>query len=182
MAAGFDGPSAKPAFALQQMADTSAPLQRKEQRVIAELPGVPDWRAAAAAHAPPDTCAWDVFISHAGDSADKPFARALKALLERTGWRLRVFLDDDSLQPAGDAHCAMVAAMESTAVAVLLFSVEFFERGAPVAELRLLAGRHALHRVQLLPVFLRMRVEDCRRCLAKTLGQGAPAPQPPMLN
>ena len=42
-----------------------------------------------------------MFISHAGNSADKPFARALTRLLERTGWGLRVFLDDDSLVPGG---------------------------------------------------------------------------------
>ena len=112
--------------AVQNLTDTTAPLQHKEQQVIAELPGVSDWREAKAAHAPPDTCAWDVFISHAGDSADKPFARALKALLERTGWGLRVFLDDESLQPADDPHSAMQAAMKSTAVAVVLFGVKYF--------------------------------------------------------
>ena len=42
-----------------------------------------------------------MFVSHAGNSADKPFARAAAALLERTGWGLRVFLDDDSLVPGG---------------------------------------------------------------------------------
>ena len=173
MVAGFNGLSLGPAFALQQMPDTSAALQHDEQQAIAQLPGVSDWQAAAAAHAPPRTFDWDVFISHAGNSADKPFAKALKELLERTGWGLCIFLDDESLQPGDDPQHTMQAAMESTAVAVVLFSAEFFERAATGAELRLLTARHALHRVQLLPVFLRMRVEDCKRRVADTLGQGA---------
>ena len=162
-------------YCVQHLSDTRAPLQHKEQQAIAQLPGVSDWQAAAAACAPPETYTWDVFISHAGNAADKPFARALKALLERTGWGLRVFLDDESLQPGGDPQHTMHAAMESTAVAVLLFSAEFFERTATGAELQVLTARHALHRVQLLPVFLRMRVEDCKRSLADLLGQGASA-------
>lgn len=132
-----------------------------------------DWGRAAQALDPPDPYSWHVFISHAGDGADKPFARALKGLLERTAWGLHVFLDDDSLQAAGDAQKNMNAAMETAAVAVLLFSAEFFEREATVAELRVLVRRHELERVQLLPVFLRMRVEECKRRMAAVLGRGA---------
>ena len=158
---------------VQHLQNNSAPLQAKEQQAIAELPGVTEWQQAAAAHPAPATCDWDVFISHAGNHADKPFARALTALLERTGWGLRVFLDDVSLQARGDAQRAMEAAMESTAVAVLLLSPEFFERKATVAELKALALRHEQNRVQLLPVFLRMRVEECEQKMAAVLGQGA---------
>lgn len=137
-----------------------------------------DWRAAAAAHAPPSPYDWDVFISHAGNKADKPFARALQELLERCWPDARVFLDDASLRPGADAQAAMQAAMESTHVAVLLLSAEFFQRSATKGELEVLLDRHRLHRVQLLPVFLRMRVEDCKRHLAEALGQGAAAPRP----
>ena len=161
---------------VQRLADNRAPLQHKEQQASAELPGVSDWQAVAAEFPPPETYAWDVFISHAGAAADKPFARALYKLLERTGWGLRIFLDEESLQPAGDAQRAIQAALQSTAVAVLLFSAETFERVATGAELRALVAQHALRRVRLLPVFLRMRVEDCKRSLANILGQGASAP------
>ena len=59
------------------------------------------WRRPPRQFDAPASHAWDVFISHAGNSADKPFARAVTRLLARTGWDLRVFLDDDSLVPGG---------------------------------------------------------------------------------
>ena len=83
------------------MRTQGTPLQKREQREIRAQPGAKDWEAAAARFEAPPSHAWDVFISHAGNSADKPFARALARLLERTGWGLRVFLDDDSLVPGG---------------------------------------------------------------------------------
>ena len=157
----------------EQAAAAGEPLQVQEQQAITLQPGVSDWLAAAAAHPTPDTHDWDVFISHAGNSADKPFARALFRLLKRTGWGLRVFLDDESLVPAQEPHAAMRAAMESTAVAILLFSAEFFQRPATEKELQVLMDRRALNRVQLLPVFLRMQVDDCKQIMAGILGQGA---------
>ena len=133
------------------------------------MPGVVDWQKAAATLDPPDAFTWHVFISHAGTDADKPFARALKVLLMRTGWGLRVFLDDD-LQPAGDPQGDMDAALKSASVGLLLFSEEFFVRDACIAELRALMDRKAKNRVQLLPVFLRMSVKDCKQRVAAVLG------------
>ena len=117
---------------------------------------------------------WDVFVSHAGNSADKPFARALKQILERTGWNLRVFLDDDSLVPGADPGNSMQRAMETSRVAVILFSKEFFRRTATMRELRLLLERHRLRRAELLPVFLRVTVEECMGELTSLLQPGAP--------
>ena len=172
----FRMPSPACVCRVQHLPDTRTPLQEREQQAITQQPGVPEWLAAAKAHPPPQACEWDVFISYAGNSADKPFARALKALLERTGWDLRIYLDDDSLRPAGDGKLSLQGAMQSAAVAVVLFSAEYFERAATDAELRELSARHALNRVQLLPVFLRLSVEDCKRRLANILGPGALAP------
>ena len=135
-------------------------------------PGTADWLKAAAALDPSNGPDWHVFISHAGNVADKPFARSLRSLLIRTGWGLRVFLDDDSLVPAGDPQSDMKAAMQSAAVGVLLFSAEFFSRQATLVELQLLVDRHALKRVRLLPVFLRMQVEECKRSVATVLRRG----------
>ena len=134
-----------------------------------------DWKDAAAAHDPPSPYSWDVFLSHAGNRADKPFARALMELLQTCWPGVRVFLDDASLRPGADARAAMQAAIESTHVAVLLLSNEFFRRPATRGELDLLLDRHRLHRVQLLPVFLRLTVEDCQRELTALYGAGAQA-------
>ena len=168
--------------AVQELAVIGGPLHLQEKQAIAELPGVPDWQetasdwqTAAKTHATPQPCAWDVFISHTGNSADKPFARALKKLLKRTSWGLRVFLDDDSLQPGDDSRRNIMAAIETTAVAVLLLSTEYFEREATAEELQALYARHAQHRVQLLPVFLRMSEEDCKCSLAAVMAQGTSA-------
>ena len=154
-----------------QLADSRAPLQQEELAVIADLPGVYDWRAAAEQHAAPATCAWDVFISHAGCGADKGSARAVYRLLERTGWGLRIFLDDESLQPGSDAQHSIQSALHSTAIAVLPFSTEFFNGSATRAELQLLASRHAGSWVQLLPVFLQMNVVHSLRSMAAILGR-----------
>lgn len=131
-----------------------------------------DWMGAASRLGAPSAHSWDVFISHAGNKADKPFARALKQLLERTRWGLRVFLDDESLQPSTAPGQAMQAAMESTHIALLLFSTEFFERGATIGELEVLLERHRRSRVQLFPVFLRLTVEECTEKLAELLHTG----------
>ena len=155
---------------VQQPSEKDAPLRKEEQQVIENLPGMSEWEKAAEALQPPDAYVWHVFISHAGNDADKPFARSLKTLLMRTCWGLRVFLDDESLQPGSNPLEDMDIAMNSTAVGLLLFSKDFFERQATLRELRVLYSRHASHRVQLLPVFLRMRVEDCRHILEDKLG------------
>ena len=152
-----------------------------ERCTIQEQPGFKIWEKAAAAFAPPSPHKWDVFISHAGKRADKPFARALKELLERCWGDIRIFLDDPSLVPGSDALSAMQAAMESTHVAVLLLSTEFFCRSATKHELALLLDRHREHRVQLLPVFLRLTVEDCQREMSTLCGPGAHALPPRIL-
>ena len=159
---------------VQNLSAPGAPLQQEEVQAIVGLPGLSAWQAAAAAHAAPDIYDWDVFISHAGNSADKRFAEALDRLLEHMGWGLRVFMADKSLveglaNPAG----AIDVAMKSTAIAVVLFSAEFFVRDATKAEVEVLMARLAQHHVQLLPVFLRITVEDCKRSLAHLLGKGA---------
>ena len=117
---------------------------------------------------------YDVFISHAGKGADKPFARVLKKLLERTGWHApeRVFLDDESLLATCNPEECMERAIEQTHVAVLLFSAEFFERPATKHELKVLMGRYAQHCVQLLPVFLHLTVEECKQKVCSLLGEG----------
>ena len=66
-------------------------------------------------------------------------------------------------------------ALEATQVALVLFSEEFFERGATKGELAVLMERHARHRVQLLPVFLRLGVEECKRRMRGVLGEGVRA-------
>ena len=75
---------------------------------------------------------WDVFISHAGQ--DKRFGRGLHRRVEQVG--LRCFLDDMSLRVGCDAAVAMQAAAQSTQVAVLLLSEEFFTKEWPQRELR----------------------------------------------
>ena len=131
------------------------------------------WAQIARDYVAPPTCRWDVFISHAGNSADKPFAKALKELLEGTGWGLRIFLDEESLELTTDPDESMQAALESTHVALVLFSTEFFERSATIAELETIMERHARYRLMFLPVFLRLTVEDCKRKLASLLNRGA---------
>ena len=131
-----------------------------------------EWEAAAAQHDTPSPHSWDLFISHAGDDADKPFARALKQLLERLGWGLRVFLDDESLPPCAHPKNYMRSAMKSTHVAALLFSKEFFERTATKDELELLLKQHTRRRVELLPVFLRVTVAECQKELNSLFPQG----------
>ena len=69
----------------------------------------------------------------------------------------------------------MQRAMETTQVAVLLFSTEFFRRSATKRELRVLLDRQQQHHVQLLPVFLRLTVEDCKRAMRFLYWTGAHA-------
>ena len=105
-----------------------------------------------------------------------PFARALVLLLSRTGWGLRVFLDDTSLLAGFDPDSSMQQALESTQVALLLFSKEFFLRSATMSELKLLLERHKQRRAQLLPVFLRLTVEECKIELRSLRQPGVPQP------
>ena len=141
--------------------------------------GEPSWKEAARDYTPPRSCRWDVFISHAGNSADTPFASALYRMLEGTSWGLEVFLAHESLQYAQNGWGGIEAAINTSAIAVLLFSTEYFERECPRKELKMFIERHALHRVLLLPVFLRLRVEECNRRAADVLQQGAPFMQAP---
>ena len=139
-----------------------------------QLPGISDWKEAAAAYAVPPTYEWDVCVSYAG-RADRPFARALKELLERCSWGLRIFLDIASLSPYEDPASALQAALESTHVAVLLLSADFFSRAATRHEMAVLLDRHARHHVILLPVFLRITTGDCKQEMMKLYGEGAHA-------
>ena len=143
------------------------------RQVISKQEGLSEWAAAAAQLSAPSAYDWDVFISHAGNSADKPFAQALVQLLEGTQWGLRVFLDDNSLVPGGDPDRSMQDALQSAQVALLLFSSDFLKRTATMSELKLLLERHAAHRVELLPVFLRMTVKECKEKLSSLLQPGA---------
>ena len=154
----------------QQAKVMGTPLQKREVQAVARQGS---WRGAANLYPAPQTYKWDVFISHAGNGADKPFALALYEMLQGTGWGLRVFLDDRSLQCARNGWADIMAAADSTAVAVLLFSPEYFERPATRAELKQLIARHDRHHVELLPVFLRLSVEECNVRTAAELGEGA---------
>ena len=157
------------------MSAQGVPLHAREQSIVQQQPEVSDWRHAADAHDPPSPHLHDVFISHAGNRADKPFARAVGELLDGCWPGIRVFLDDVSLNAGTDPQAAMRAAMESTHVAVLLLSPEFFQRTATKGELEVLLERYTLHHVQLLPVFLRLTVEGCRREMMSLCGPGAHA-------
>ena len=141
--------------------------------MINDQEDLPEWRAAPAYLPNPSSCNWDVIISHAGNSADKPFAHALVQLLGQTGWGLRIFLDSNSLLPGGAHGSVMLQAIESTEVAVLLLSKEYFKKVTAMSELTLLLERHALRNVQLLPVFLRMTLQECEGELSTLLQPGA---------
>ena len=82
-------------------------------------------------------------------------------------------MDEESLEACADPVQSMQAAMESTHVALVLFSTEFLEQSATIAELETIMERHARYRLMFLPVFLRLTVEDCKRKLASLLGRGA---------
>ncbi len=155
------------------MFEQGVPLRKGEQHSIQQQVGVSDWKIAAERYAAPSAYSWDVFISHAGNKADKAFAWPLKQLLEGAGWGLRIFLDDESLQTSTDPAQSMQAAMESTHIALLLFRKEFFEREATKGKLKVLLERHASHRVLLFPVFLRLTVEECAEKIASLLEAGA---------
>jgi hypothetical protein len=102
-----------------------------------------------------------VFISHAGRAADKPLALKLWDLLAAPGVGLRVFLDERSLRLGQDAGPQLAAAMQSSRVGLLLLSPEFFERTATLGELEVLFARKSYRHIDLLPVFLRVTVEEC---------------------
>jgi hypothetical protein len=104
---------------------------------------------------------WDVFISHAGKDADKPFATHLCRLLGQDGIGLRVFLDEDAIHVGGDGAREMDAAMKASQAALLLLSWEFFDREATLYELDFLIRRQRMRRIKLVPVFLRMTFEEC---------------------
>jgi hypothetical protein len=104
---------------------------------------------------------WDVFISHTGKEADKTFAMQLWRMLAQPGIGLRVFLDEPRLRVAEEAGPQMLAAMRSSRVGLVLLSQEFFERDATKEELTVLLERKDLQRLYLLPVFLRLTVEEC---------------------
>lgn len=69
-------------------------------------------------------------ISHAGNSADKPFACALVQFVEILDLGVRVFLNDESIPSSADPDSYMRSAMKSSHVAALLFSKEYFHRTA----------------------------------------------------
>ena len=119
----------------------------------------------------PSAYAFDVFISHAGHRADKPFAKVLRDVL-KAGWGMEVFLDETDLRHGTSPQQRMQKAMEESQVALLLFSNDFFRRDATRWELEFLLTHHAEHRVQLLPVFLRMTVAEAKLELASVRGAG----------
>ena len=111
---------------------------------------------------------WDVFICHAGE--DKVFARALRQHM--LPFSLRCFVDEDSLPIAQHALQAMEAAVRSTQIAVVLLSEEFFQREAPLQELRWFLEGYKQNRNNVMPVFLGITVERCEE-LAAPLGLAA---------
>jgi hypothetical protein len=119
------------------------------------------------------TYTWDVFISHAGRDADKPFALQLRDLLAEPGIGLRVFLDERSLRHGEDPGPQMAEAMKSSRVGLLLLSPEFFERSATKEELAVLLERKGNKHIDLLPVFLRMTADEGAEELEKAFpGRG----------
>jgi hypothetical protein len=128
-----------------------------------------DWHADTYRDLIANTYRWDVFISHAGRNADKPFALKLWDLLDEPGVGLRVFLDERSLHLGGDAGAQMIDAMKSSRVGLLLLSQEFFDREYTRDELVVLFERQALQRIVLLPVFLRMTTDQCEEALKVAL-------------
>ena len=108
---------------------------------------------------------WDIFVCHAGE--EKPFAQLLRNCLNGLG--LRCFVDEDDLRVADNAQQAMDAALRTTHIAVVLLCEEFFQKEAPQEELRqILIGRRAC-RNELVPVFLGVSVEECKK-LAQPAG------------
>ena len=93
---------------------------------------------------------WDVFICHAG--RDKPIARLLGHELDDIG--VRCFVDEDSLKGGDDAPHIMQKALESSQIAVVLLSVEFFKSEYTKDELRcILEEWDIARRITPLPVF-----------------------------
>ena len=120
----------------------------------------------------PSAYSFDVFLSHAGSGADKPFATMLRQVLQ-TGWEMEVFLDETDLRCGTNPKQRMQKAIEESQVGMLLFSNDFFTRTATRGELEFLLKRHKEHRIQLLPVFLRMTVEAAKKKLASIRGAGS---------
>jgi hypothetical protein len=111
---------------------------------------------------------WDVFISHAGKDADKPFATKLRQLLGKDGIGLRVFLDEADLIVGEHFSPALDRAMKSSKAAVLLLSKDFFEReDSCLYELRFLIEREQRRYIKLVPVFLRLTPTECFEELKK---------------
>jgi hypothetical protein len=90
------------------------------------------------------------------NDADKPFAMELYDVLGY--FDMHVFLDEKRLLPRQDAREQMAVAMKSCRVGLLLLSLEFFTD--PVKEIRTLARKAQERRADVLPVFLRIKVED----------------------
>ena len=140
-----------------------------EPDIIQQQPGVSNWIAAAADFDIPWSYDSDVFIRHAGIRTDKPLTRALKRLLEKMGWYLGVNTDDE---PRMSPEEWVRHGMRTSRVVVLLFSWEYFQLASAKEEMRDLLDQYALQRVRLLPVFLRIPVEDCKRQMTRLLGRG----------
>lgn len=111
---------------------------------------------------------WDVFVCHAGP--DKPFALALR---KRLPAELRCFVDEDSLLVGDHATVCMERAVKSTQIAVILLSHTFFSKNgrAPQTELRWILDDWADDRIKMVPVFLGVEVNECKK-LARKAGQG----------
>ena len=111
---------------------------------------------------------WDVFVCHAGP--DKVFALLLCDELRPLG--LRCFVDEDNLFVGDNPLTIMEAAARSAHIAVVLLCEEFFQRKAPIRELRWFLDGCKQNRNQVVPVFLGITVERCTE-LAAPLGLAA---------
>lgn len=78
-------------------------------------------------------------------------------------------MDEDDLHAGNDAPLAMEAAIQSTHIAVVLLSEQFFTRKAPQQELRWFLDGCSRSGNTLVPVFLGISVERCLE-LARPVG------------
>ena len=134
------------------------------------------WKRAAALYEPSKLYSFDVVISHAGDDPDRSLAHNLATVLMETNWvawRSRIWPSAHAA-PSGKAlkEIHTIDALQTTNIAVVLFSNEYFERPACREELKVLMSRYAQHRMQLLPVYLRLTKKQCKPQSSSVLGKG----------
>lgn len=117
---------------------------------------------------------WDFFIAYA--SSDRAAAEALYALLSPP---FRVFFDKRSLMPGDDWNSSISAALDKTAVTLVLISSEtdgaYYEREEIAAAIDL--SRRAGRPRQVVPIFLDGVAEDIRLPYGLRLRQGISVPE-----